>query len=193
MCTKVSSSDLLDSWIKLAPNVSVAPSNNTPEDVKMLHKIGLSSDSILGCVCRKYGYILCGNKHIRLMGGKTNSCFSMLEVNDMDKGYSVIKNILIVADTSEGGIFAINCSEKTGADIGEILFLPAKALTWERLNIGYADFAKWAITSSEESLVSGQWIERASQSFSMQKANILLRAKICILKSFGKTRGEQVD
>ena len=190
MCMKIPSSNLLDSWVKSVPSISAVPSKNSAGDAAIIQSMGLSLASILGCVCLRYGFILCGEKHIRLLGGKNDVCCSMLEINGMDRGYSAIKNVLIVADTSEGGIFAVNCSGKTGADIGEILYLPANSITWERLDIGYADFAKWAIMATEADLVSGRWIENPAQIFSMQRADAVLKGKIGVLKSFGETGGE---
>ena len=190
MCMKIPSSNLLDGWVKSVPSISAVPSKNSAGDAAIIQSMGLSLASILGCVCLRYGYILCGGKHIRLLGGKNDACCSMLEINGMDRGYSAIKNVLIVADTSEGGIFAVNCSGKTGADIGEILYLPANSITWERLDIGYADFAKWAIMATEADLVSGRWIENPAQIFSVQRADAVLKGKIGVLKSFGETGGE---
>ena len=186
MNEKITTESLLKHWVTSKPDISFVASNNTYDELSLIKQMDISKKSVLGCVCLNYGYVLCGNKHIRLLGGKNDNCLSLFDVNELNNGHSVIKNILIVADTSDGGIFALNCNRDTGAEIGEILYLPSRSLIWEPLGIGYADFVKWALMSTESDLLSNGWIDNGMTTISLNRTDSLLIAKICVLQSFGK-------
>lgn len=189
MNERISTESLLKHWVASKPDITFVASNNTYNELSLIKQMDISKKSVLGCVCLNYGYVLCSNKHIRLLGGKNNDCLSLFDVNELNNGHSVIKNILIVADTSDGGIFALNCNRDTGAEIGEMLYLPSKSLIWEPLEIGYADFVRWALMSTESELFSNSWIDSKTTTISFNKTDSFLKAKICVLQSFGK-RGE---
>ena len=145
--------------------------------------MGLTKASVLGCVCLNTGCLLCGEKSIRLLGGCNRFCDSLIQINEMDKGYSVLKNVLIVGDTAEGGLFAVSCSEETGAEKGEILYLPPDSLVWECLGLSYAAFAMWAIGCSKAELLQGGWLKKPSARFDLMTADKMVKAKIAMLKS----------
>lgn len=192
MNEKTSTESLVKNWLTTKSDITFVASNNTHNERYLINQMGISKKSVLGCICLNYGYILCGNKHIRLLGGKSDNCLSLFDVNELNNGHSVIKNILIVADTSDGGIFALNCNRDTGAEIGEMLYLPSKSLIWEPLGIGYADFVRWALMSTESDLLFNGWIDGETTTISFSKADSILKAKIYVLQSFG-TRGENTN
>lgn len=126
------------------------PAYNTDTEMAMLKAMDLDDYSLLNFICMNYGYILEKSGHIRLFGGKNNNCMSLFEVNNLETGHTVFDGVLIIASTSEAGVFALNFSKMIGADLGEVLFLPVKSLCWEKLGIGYKAFAKWALGVSKK-------------------------------------------
>lgn len=165
-------------------NSSLFPAENGSAETEIICKMNFDGCPVMERILKSTGYILCKNRHIRIFGGKNSRCKSLFDINELYKGYSVLKGVLIIADISSGGIFALNCGSDNGAALGDVLFLPGGSLIWERLGIGYEDFAEWALNASSEELVVGGWINSALHSLSLSEMDKITRGKIDILLSF---------
>ena len=185
MSNTISAEEMLKGWLIAARKVTAVPCENTMEDEEIIRKMGLTKASLLGCICLNIGYLLCGENNIRILGGRNRFCDSLIHINEIDKGFSILKNVLVVADTAEGGLFAVNCSDETGAEKGELLYLPPESLIWEPLELSYAAFVMWALESSKADLLQGGWIEKPSGKIDLMTMDRKTNAKIAMLKSMG--------
>lgn len=180
------SSKLLAEWIAMSNKTQFLVAENTEEEENLLNKLQLTESSVLGCLIKDLGYVICGNHHIRILGGKNPHCKSFFEVNTLYTGAGLLQGILVVADTLNGGLFALNCDKNTGAALGEMLYLPYGSLIWERLDIGYSDFVRWAINASPETLVSGGWVDSNSKNVPFNVRDQITQSKLDILLSIRK-------
>lgn len=190
MDTNASNNQLYSYWFANYPQSFTVPACNTDSEIAMLEAMALSDHSLLRFICINYGYVLGKSGHIRLFGGKNNNCMSLFEVNNLENGYTVFNGVLIIASTSEGGLFALNFSKTTGANLGEVLFLPAKSLNWEKLGIGFKAFCKWALGVSESDLVSSGWIEPYAKKKTPNEQDRLVKGKVCVLESVAERSGD---
>lgn len=177
------STRLLAEWIAKSNETQFLAAENTEKEKEILNKLQLTDRSIIGCLINDLGYILCGNHHIRILGGKNPHCRSFFEINNLYTGTGLLQGVLIVADTSNGGLFALNCDKRNEAMLGEMLYLPYGSLTWEQLDIGYSDFVRWAIDVLNETLVSGGWIDSDTPSRSLSARDQITQSKLDILLS----------
>lgn len=180
------SSKLLAEWIAMSKETQFLVAENTEKEENLLYELQLTERSVLGCLIKDLGYVICGNLHIRILGGKNPRCKSFFEVNALYTGVGLLRGILIVADTSNGGLFALNCDKSTGATLGEMLYLPYGSLMWERLDIGYSDFVKWAINASAEELMFGGWIDSSIKNIPLDLRDRITQSKLDILLSMQK-------
>lgn len=164
-------------------NNTLLPAENGSAETEIMRKMKFGGRPSMERILKYTGCILCKNRHIRIFGGKNSRCKSFFDINELYKGYSVLKGVIIIADISNGGIFALNCSGDNGAALGEVLFLPGSSLIWERLGIGYDDFVEWAINASSDELAAGGWISHTRRSFSLSETDKITRGKIDILLS----------
>lgn len=174
---------LLAGWIVASKDTQFLPAENAKAEINILNKLELTDRSILGCLIKDLGYIICANRHIRILGGKNPHYRSFFDVNALYTGTGLLKGVLIIADTSNGGLFALKCDKSNGATLGEVLYLPYGSLLWERLDIGYSDFIKWAIRVSKEELIAGGWLDTSSQNPPDSMRDQITQSKLDILLS----------
>lgn len=181
-----SSAKLLAEWIVASKGTQFLTAKNTETEMKILDRLQLTEHSTIGCLIKDLGYVVCENRHIRILGGKNPDCESFFDINALYTGSWLLKGVLVIADTSNGGLFALNCDESNGATLGEVLYLPYGSLLWERLDIGYSDFVQWAIHISRKELVEGGWLDDDSELIPLRMRDKITQSKLGILLSMGK-------
>ena len=186
MNNQKTSKQLLAEWIAASDSTEYLSAENSNVEMATLSKLRLTEYSVMGCLLKDLGYILCKNQFIRILGGKNSVCKSFFEINALYTGTSLLKDVLIIADTANGGLFGLNCNQQNGATLGEVLYLPYSSFTWERLDIGYSDFVRWVINVSETELISGGWIEKPQREIQMSVRDTITYSKIDVLLSIKK-------
>lgn len=184
MSNQKTSAALLAEWIAAAKDARFLTAENGAAETEILQTLRLTDRSVMGCLLHDIGYVVCANGHIRILGGKNNACRSFFEVNKLYAGTSVFNGLLIVADTANGGLFALHGNQTNGTS--EMLYLPYGSLTWERLDIGYADFVRWALSVSPTALAEGGWINAPSRDLPMKSRDAITQSKIDILLTVRK-------
>ena len=105
----------------------------------VIEKIGVTTNSVLGCIIYNLEFLLVDN-WVRVIGRGNKGKYGIIDFNSYFMKYE--KNMFVVATDVIGGIFAIN-QGKYCEDIGKVWYLAPDTLEWESLSFEYSEFIAW--------------------------------------------------
>ena len=105
----------------------------------VIEKIGVTTNSVLGCIIYNFEFLLVDN-WVRVIGRGNKEKDGIIDFNSYFMKYE--KNMFVVATDVIGGIFAIN-QGKYCEDIGKVWYLAPDTLEWESLSFEYSEFIAW--------------------------------------------------
>ena len=105
----------------------------------VIEKIGVRTNSVLGCIIYNLEFLLVDN-WVRVIGRGNKGKYGIIDFNSYFMKYE--KNMFVVATDVIGGIFAIN-QGKYCEDIGKVWYLAPDTLEWESLSFEYSEFIAW--------------------------------------------------
>jgi len=140
---------VVQSWIAEAnKDVVVLPTEGTRgEDA--LHRLQVTSHSVLGAVALKTGGILIDHRWLRVLGsGSSKLQASLMSWNRIGETREIdpLESALVVGYDAIGGFFAVNGGEFAG-EAGDLFYFAPDTLEWESLDRSYSDFLHWALTT----------------------------------------------
>lgn len=147
---------IIQDWLASASHpVEVLHADREVAEVALLN-VQVTLRSPLGAMLYKTGGMLVDNGWLRLLGARSvRMQRSFLDWNGLqdDSPGAILDDAYIVGHDVVGGFFAVNLG-KFGAGPRNVFYFAPEALTWQDLDLSYADFLRWAITGDVGSFYS---------------------------------------
>ncbi|TCM99390.1 uncharacterized protein DUF2625 [Paenibacillus sp. BK033] len=156
---------LLNEWASTSTNKVEILSVNKQLSSNVIHKLQITTKSLLGTVAYHTGGILVENGWLRIIGsGSKLFSRDLIDWNKIDSSGKTgrLSSAILVADDAVGGFYALNGGAFQG-EKGEIFYLAPDTLEWEGLEMQYSDFINWAfygdLTQFYETFRWNDWVE----------------------------------
>lgn len=109
----------------------------------LLSRLPTQKEPVLATIFSETGGILLHNNWLRILGsGSKDFSRDLISWNN-----GKLEKAILIADDVIGGYFAINLGKFDG-EIGHIYYFAHDSLTWQNLNITYAEFFMWALSDA---------------------------------------------
>lgn len=142
---------LLEEWLgESSVEVTVLAPEPERRDACLLD-LQVTVHSLLGAVAYRTGGILVDHGWLRLLGGGHGELPSLAEANGLGdpEAATVPPDHVVLGWDVVGGVFAIDGGALRGVR-GHVCYFSPDALQWEDLDIGHAEFVRWALTGGLE-------------------------------------------
>lgn len=154
---------LLKQWVeKSTVDVTALPVEPDRRDA-CLTDLQVTLRSVLGAVAYETGGLIIDHGWLRLLGGGHGVLPSLAEANGLDDPETTeAPDYVVLGWDVVGGVFALDGGALRGVR-GHVCYFSPDALQWEDLDVGHADFVRWALTGGVETFAEDlRWAGWAS-------------------------------